>query len=446
MSARLLFVDDEKDMREAAAQWLGLAGYAVALAGDGAEAAARLEAGDIDVVITDIRMPRKDGIALLDSVLSHHPGLPVILLTGHGNVPLAVDAMRRGAFEFLEKPYNPEHLSEVVERAAQRRAVTRELERLRMPDAAHATLAGRILGQSPAMVTLRRQVERLAKVGCDVIVTGETGTGKEVVARALHDFSGRRGPYVAVNCAAIPAEMFESELFGHEAGAFTGARAMRIGKFEFAHGGTLLFDEIESMPLPMQAKVLRVIQERSLERLGSNRSIPLDLRIVAASKTDLAAASRDGRFRSDLYFRLNVAEIQVPPLKQRRGDILLLFTVFLNNAAERHGLTSPPLTERIAGLLEAHRWPGNVRELKTVAERFALGLPSELLSGADAVAGGSLSLAERMAAYEKMLIVDAIAEADGDMARVCDVLGLPRRTLNEKMARHGILRNDARLR
>jgi two-component system C4-dicarboxylate transport response regulator DctD len=441
--ARLLFVDDERDMREAAAQWLGLAGFSVTLASDGAEAMEQLRGGGIDVVITDIRMPRKDGMALLDTVLEHHPGLPVILLTGHGNVPLAVEAMRRGAFDFLEKPYDPEHLTEIVEKAARRHSVSAEIARLRAGSGPRR-IEEQIIGHAPATMALRRQVEHLAALDCDAIIMGETGAGKEVVARALHDFGKRRGPYVAVNCAAIPAEMFESELFGHEAGAFTGARGMRVGKFEFAHGGTLLLDEIESMPMPFQAKVLRVVQERCLERLGSNRSIPVNLRIVAASKEDLAEASRAGRFRSDLYFRLNVSEIRIPPLRERREDVLLLFTHFAGKAAERHGFAPSRIGERVAGVLEAHDWPGNVRELKTVAERFALGLPSDLLKSAPEPDGDSRTLAERLAAYERALIADAIAEAEGDMTRVCEILGLPRRTLNEKMARHGISRAEVR--
>jgi len=444
MNARLLFVDDEPDMRAAAAQWLGLSGFEVVLAQDGDEAIERLRAGDIDVVITDIRMPRRDGMALLDVVLNEHAGLPIILLTGHGNVPLAVEAMRRGAFEFLEKPYDPERLAEVAAKAAQRGAVSGELRRLRTDTGEGAArLENRIIGFSPAAAKLRRDVEQIARLNCDVIILGETGAGKEVVARALHECQPRRGPYVAVNCAAIPPEMFESELFGHEPGAFTGAKALRIGKFEFARHGTLLLDEIESMPLALQAKVLRVIQERSVERLGSNRSMPLDLRIVAAAKEDLAEASRAGRFRSDLYFRLNVAEIRIPPLRERRDDILLLFSHFAAKAAERHDVEVRTVGERIVDVLQSHGWPGNVRELKTVAERYALGLPSELLTSAEALPGDSRSLADRVAAYEKMLIVEAIAEADGDMSRVCVILNLPRRTLNEKMMRHGISRTES---
>ncbi len=442
--ARLLFVDDEEAMREAAEQWLGLAGFKVTLAADAEEALALLAKSPFDAVITDVKMPRCDGVELLERISSRDRDLPVILLTGHGNVPMAVDAMRRGAFDFLEKPYDPEALAAVVHRAIEKRALSLELKRLVSPEDRNVSLETRIIGKSAATAALRRTVQRLAALDCDVIVTGETGAGKEVVARALHDFSRRsRARYVPVNCAAIPLDMFESELFGHEAGAFTGAKSLRVGKFEYANGGTLLFDEVESMPLMLQAKVLRVIQERSIERLGSNRQIDCDVRIVAATKEDLGDASRAGRFRSDLYFRLNVAEIHILPLRERTEDIPLLFSHFVERAAERNKLPPARVLPGIEATLISHQWPGNVRELKVVAERFALGLPSDILQGLDAeVEANPKTLSERVAAYEKMLIADAIVEASGDMGRVCTVLGLPRRTLNEKMARYGILRGQ----
>jgi two-component system C4-dicarboxylate transport response regulator DctD len=443
---RVLFVDDELAMREATEQWLTLAGYRVMTAVSAESALAAMLQRQFDVVITDVKLPKNDGIELLDRIIGADPLVPVILVTGHGNVPMAVDAMRRGAFDFLEKPYDPDALAAVVQRAVEKRSLSLELKRLGSPREGGQGLEDRIIGKSRAAIMLRRNVEQLTALNCDVIVIGETGTGKEVVARALHDF-GRRahGRYVAVNCAAVPAEMFESELFGHEPGAFTGAKSLRIGKFEYASGGTLLLDEIESMPLPLQAKVLRAVQERSIERLGSNRLIHCDVQIIAAAKEDLEAASRDGRFRSDLYFRLNVAEIRIPPLRARREDILLLFSHFCGRAAERNNLAPPNLSSTIETMLMAHDWPGNIRELKVVAERFALGLPSSLLQGADAdIQSSPLTLVERVAAYEKLLISDAIVEAGGEMGRVCEALGLPRRTLNEKMAKYGILRGQMR--
>lgn len=441
---RLLFIDDEEAMREAAGQWLTLGGFDVATAANAEEAFAMIAQSGFDAVISDVKMPRRDGLELLDRIVGHDPDLPVILLTGHGNVPMAVEAMRRGAFDFLEKPYDPESLAAVAQRAIEKRALALQLRRLGSPGERTGGLEDRIIGKSPATMHLRRNVERLAALDCDVIVMGETGSGKEVVAHALHDFSRRsRARYVPLNCAAIPHEMFESELFGHEPGAFTGAKGARVGKFEYANGGTLLLDEIESMPLLAQAKVLRVIQERTVERLGSNRHIECDVRIVAATKEDLGAASRAGRFRPDLYFRLNMAEIRIAPLRERKEDILLLFMHFAARAAERNAFEPPKMPAGIEPVLLSHGWPGNVRELKAVAERFALGLPSDLLQGMDAgLEANPRTLAERVAAYEKMLIADAIVEAGGDMGRVCATLGLPRRTLNEKMAKHGILRGE----
>jgi two-component system C4-dicarboxylate transport response regulator DctD len=441
---QLLFVDDDLAMREATQQWLMLAGYQVATAVSAENAMAFMAQKQFDVVITDVKLPKHDGVELLDRIIGADPLIPVILVTGHGNVPMAVDAMRRGAFDFLEKPYDPEALIAVVRRAIDKRSLSLELKRLGSPRSGSDGLETRIIGKSPAAIVLRRNVEQLTALDCDVIVIGETGSGKEVVARALHDFGRRaRARYVAVNCAAIPADMFESELFGHEPGAFTGAKGLRIGKFEYASGGTLLLDEIESMPMSLQAKVLRTVQERTIERLGSNRQINCDVQIIAATKEDLEAASRAGRFRADLYFRLNVAELHIPPLRARREDILLLFSHFAERAAERNNISPPNLAGTVEAMLIAHQWPGNVRELKVVAERFALGLPSSLLQGADAeTPPNPLPLAERVAAYEKMLIADAIVEASGDMARVCEALGLPRRTLNEKMARYGILRGQ----
>jgi two-component system C4-dicarboxylate transport response regulator DctD len=289
-------------------------------------------------------------------------------------------------------------------------------------------------------------VRELASIPTDVIILGETGTGKEVVARCLHDFSPRaKGPFVAINCAAIPAELIESELFGHEAGAFTSARDKRIGKFEFANGGTLLLDEIESMPLLAQAKVLRVIQERMVERVGSNRQIPLDVRIVAASKVDLAAESEAGRFRADLYYRLNMATIHLAPLRDRGDDIVLLFQHFLGQSAARFNKPLPTLHPADINALMIHPWPGNVRELKAAADRFALGLDTTGRS-LDAILGprtrplSTASLADRVAAYERHVIEAELARNGDSIAAAVESLQVPRRTLSEKMARLGVKR------
>jgi len=446
----VLIVDDEEMVRTALAQWLRLSGFAVEVATSAAEALLALDDVHPDVVLTDVRMPGLSGMNLLRTVRDRALPTEVILITGHGDVPMAVEAMRAGAFDFLQKPYVPDELVASLHRAVAQAALKREIAQLRRRlDGGENELAARLVGASRVMEELRQAVRELAPIPTDVIVLGETGTGKEVVARCLHDFSPRaKGPFVAVNCAAIPAELIESELFGHEGGAFTGAKGQRIGKFEFANGGTLLLDEIESMPLLAQAKVLRVIQERTVERLGSNRQIPLDLRIVAASKVDLRAESEAGRFRADLYYRLNMATLQLPPMRERGDDCVVLFHHFLAQAAQRFDRPVPPLHPADINALMMHSWPGNVRELRAAAERFALGLhPSghSLQAILDpriktAPAAG-LSLADRVASYERHVIEAELSLHAGSVAAVAETLQVPRRTLSEKMNRLAVRRS-----
>ena len=443
----VLIVDDEDMVRTALEQWLRLSGFHTATAANAEDALASIDDHHPHVVLTDVRMPGLSGLDLLRSIADR--GLPteVILITGHGDVPMAVDAMRAGAFDFLQKPYVPDQLVNSIARAAEQARLKRELADLRRRlDGGEAELETRLVGASRSMVELRRSVRELASIPADIILLGETGTGKEVVARCLHDFSPRgKGPFVAVNCAAIPAELIESELFGHESGAFTGAAGQRIGKFEYAHGGTLLLDEIESMPLLAQAKVLRVIQEREVERLGSNRQIPLDIRIIAASKVDLAAESQAGRFRADLYYRLNMATLDLPPLRDRGDDCVILFHHFLAEAARRFGRPAPGLHPADINALLSHAWPGNVRELKAAADRFALGLGAtgrslgDILGQREVIAAGA-SLAERLAAYERHLIEAELDRHDDSIAAVAEALQVPRRTLSEKMNRLGVRR------
>ena len=446
MTALVLVVDDEEIVRNSIRQWLELGDFEVRLAGNADEAVAILRQAMPDVVLTDFRMPQKSGLDLMRDVHRADPDIPVVLLTAHGDVTLAVAAMREGAYDFLLKPYDPEHLSAVIRRAAERRLLKSELHQLTHRLEAGSALENRLIGLSRPMTELRSTVGELARHDRDVILIGETGTGKEVVARALHDLGPRaKAPFVAVNCAAIPMELFESELFGHEAGAFTGARSLRIGKFEHASGGTLLLDEIESMPLTFQAKILRVLQERAIERVGSNKVLPIDVQVVAAAKCDLAAESREGRFRPDLYFRLAAAEIRLPPLRERGNDVLLLFEYFANQAARRAGNSLTPLRADDLDALLGHDWPGNVRELKNVAERYALGLVAtgrsvtEILRRSDSAAGAR-PLADRVAAFERMLIESALREHDWSISTVIETLGIPRRTLNEKMAKYGLTR------
>ncbi|WEK04793.1 MAG: sigma-54 dependent transcriptional regulator [Candidatus Devosia phytovorans] len=444
----VLIVDDEEMVRTALEQWLRLSGFVTHVATNASDALAMLDDTRPQVILTDVRMPGLSGLDLLRHVREKSLGSEVILITGHGDVPMAVEAMRGGAFDFLQKPYVPDQLVKTLRRAAEQSGLKREVAELRRKlDGGEMELSTRLVGASRVMEDLRHAVRELAPIPTDVIILGETGTGKEVVARCLHDFSPRaKGPFVAVNCAAIPAELIESELFGHEAGAFTSAREKRIGKFEFADGGTLLLDEVESMPLLAQAKVLRVIQERMVERVGSNRQIPLDVRIIAASKVDLGAESEAGRFRSDLYYRLNLATIHLALLRDRGDDAVLLFHHFLGQAAQRFNRPAPPLHPADINAILTHTWPGNVRELKAAADRFALGLDTTGRS-LDTILGSkappvpsTASLADRLAAYERHLIEAELARHNDSIAAVVDALQVPRRTLSEKMTRLGVRR------
>ena len=334
--AKVLFIDDEKHIRQANKQTLELADLDVIIedcAEKGIEILTREWPG---IVVCDIRLPNMDGLQFLLEVQKIDQDLPVILITGHGDISIAVKAMRDGAYDFIEKPYSAERLVKTVLRGLEKRALTLENRNLRRELELHSAPGPRIIGRTPAMDQLRSTIAQVADTGADVLVLGETGTGKELVARALHENSSRRVKnFVAINCGAVSESIMESELFGHEAGAFTDAKSTRIGKFEHANGGTLLLDEIESMPLRVQINLLRVMQERCIERLGSNRLIPVDLRVVAASKVDLREASERGTFREDLYYRLNVVCLEIPPLRERREDISLLFHHFLLVAGHR---------------------------------------------------------------------------------------------------------------
>ena len=440
-TTRVLFVDDEETVREALHQWLTLAAYEVSTYESPEAALAEIDERFAGILVSDVRMPRIDGLEVLERALARDPELPVLLVTGHGDVAMAVEAMRRGAYDFIEKPFVPERLVDAIGRACEKRHLTL---RIRGLHAAADTrgIESRLIGTSRAMEALRREVLDLAATPVNVVVNGETGSGKELVAQCLHDFSDRReARFVAVNCGAIPDTMVESELFGYEAGAFTGALKRRVGKLEYAHRGTLFLDEIEAMPLSGQVKLLRVLQERSLERLGSNAAVPADLRTLCASKVDLRAYAAGGHFRADLYYRLGVAELRIPPLRERREDIPLLFEHFASRAAEAHGRTMRPLSNRLIQDLVERPWPGNVRELRNAAERYAFGLHRHGATS-DAEEAGSQPLAVRMEAYERDLIRQALQQAEGNIAETMRLLDLPRRTLNEKMQRYGLNRND----
>ena len=433
----VMVVDDEAPIRQAVEQWLSLSGFEVQVFSRAEECLAQLPAHFAGVILSDVRMPGMSGLQLLAEVQARDTDLPVILLTGHGDVPMAVDAMRDGAYDFLEKPFTPQTLLGSLRRALEKRALVLENRKLHEQADTRSRLDATLLGVSPAMQTLRHQVQDLAQLPVNVLIRGETGSGKEMVARCLHDFGPRASkPFVAVNCAAIPESLFEAELFGHESGAFTGAQGKRIGKLEFAHGGTVFLDEIESMPLAQQVKLLRVIQEKTLERLGSNQSIAVDLRIIAATKPDLLDEARAGRFREDLAYRLNIAELRLPPLRDRREDIPLLYAHFSRHAAQRLSRTAPTLDGPQLAHLLSHDWPGNVRELANAAERQVLGL--ERPASLEVPSGHSL--AAQQEAFEAHCLRSALSRHKGDIKAVLHELQLPRRTLNEKMQRHGLTR------
>lgn len=432
----VIVVDDEASIRHAVEQWLSLSGFEVQVFSCAEECLSHLPVHFAGVIVSDVRMPGMGGLALLSRLQQLDSDLPVILLTGHGDVPMAVEAMREGAYDFLEKPFSPEALLTGLRRALEKRQLVLENRRLHEQADLRDQLDGRLLGVSRGVQTLRRQVLDLASLPVNVLIRGETGSGKELVARCLHDFGPRADkPFVALNCAAIPEQLFEAELFGHESGAFTGAQGKRIGKLEYAHGGTLFLDEIESMPLAQQAKLLRVLQEQKLERLGSNQSIHVDLRVIAATKPDLLDEARAGRFREDLAYRLTVAELRLQPLRERREDIALLYTFFSRSAADRLGRRAQPLNGLQLAKLLSHDWPGNVRELANAAERQVLGLDEP----APDIAPGQ-SLAAQQEAFEAQCLRGALARHKGDIKAVMAELQLPRRTLNEKMQRHGLVR------
>lgn len=441
---QVILVDDDPHLRQALSQTLDLAGLKVVSLTDAQGLAERIAADWPGVVVSDIRMPGIDGLQLLEQLHGLDSELPVLLITGHGDVPLAVQAMRAGAYDFLEKPFASDALLDSVRRALALRRLVLDNRSLRLALSDRQQLSTRLVGHSPSMLRLHEQIGALAGTRADVLILGETGAGKEVVARALHDLSSRRdGPFVAINAGALAESVVESELFGHEPGAFTGAQKRRIGKFEFANGGTLFLDEIESMSLDVQVKLLRLLQERVVERLGGNQLIPLDIRIVAATKEDLRQAADQGRFRADLYYRLNVAPLRIPPLRERGDDILVLFQHFADAASQRHGLPPHSLQPTQRAMLLRHDWPGNVRELQNAAERFALGLELALDVPAPAPASAapvsySGNLSEQVEQFERSLISAELSQPHNSMRSLAEALGVPRKTLHDKLRKHGL--------
>jgi two-component system C4-dicarboxylate transport response regulator DctD len=441
MKQTVIFVDDEEELRHATSQTLMLADIPAVVLDKAELALAQISRGFEGVLVTDIRMPDQDGLWLMRKVLELDPEFPVILITGHGDVNLAVQSMREGAYDFIEKPFAPSRLVSTIHRALEKRRLTIENRALKREVGGRDKLEARLIGRSDAMVALRKQIRTIAATDADVLITGATGVGKDMTAHALHDLSARGPhPFVHINCAALPVDLVESELFGHEAGAFPGAMRARFGKFEFARKGTVFLDEIDSLPVSVQAKLLHAIQARQITRLGANDPVDLDIRIVAAAKTDLSEAVAAGNFRADLLYRLNVVTLHVPTLDQRRDDIPSLFLNLTAQAAARYSKTAPDVPADVLARMATQDWPGNVRELRNAADRFVLGLDPTVTVGTETEAQ---SLAQKMADHERALIMATLTAQSGSLKQTYEALGLSRKALYEKMQKYGLSKADA---
>ena len=453
MSKTILVVDDEKDIRTSLAGILEDEGYQVGTAASGAEALECARQDLPDLVLLDIWMPGMDGLETLEKLKNLFPQITVVMISGHGTIETAVRTTKLGAFDFIEKPLSLDKVLITVANALRMRELTVENEELKQA----AGNEFELIGDSAAMTVLREQIMRVAPTSASVLVTGENGTGKELVARSIHYYSQRRGkPFVAINCAAIPEELIESELFGHEKGAFTGALAQKKGKFDLADGGTLFLDEIGDMSLKTQAKVLRILQERCFERVGGTRLVSVDVRIIAATNKELDEEIRQGRFREDLYYRLNVVPFRVPALRERPADIRLLIPYFMDQFHRREGRESKVFLPETLEMLRSYDWPGNVRELRNIVERILIMTPGRVISPADIpnLAGeqqayapastkteGALvfgTLREAREEFEREFIVQKLEQNDWNISRTAEVIDLERSNLHRKIKSYGI--------
>jgi two-component system, NtrC family, response regulator AtoC len=449
---RVLVVDDEEALRHVLTVMLTDAGYDVRAVGRADAALGELEASEPDVVLTDVRMPGMSGLELLAEIRRRAPDVTVIVMSAYGSLETAVEAMKAGAYDYVSKPFRQDEVVLVLRKAEERQRLVRENRRLKADRA--AGIAG-MIGRSAAFEQVLKLVRKVAEVKTTTLVLGESGTGKELVARALHDLSPRRdGPFLAVNCGAIPEPLMESELFGHVRGAFTDAHQNRKGLFEEADGGTLFLDEVGELPPALQVKLLRVLQEEEIRRVGDTRSVKVEVRVVAATVRDLPEEVKKGRFREDLFYRLNVVQVRMPPLRERREDIPLLLEHFLRRCAKKLGQTVEGFTPEAMRVLESYSWPGNVRELENVVERAVVlaegprvdvdGLPEKLLD--DPVSAppstpagrGDLSIKRAGRAMEQDLIRRALAKTNGNRTRAAELLDLSHRALLYKLKEYGI--------
>ncbi|RMH38931.1 MAG: sigma-54-dependent Fis family transcriptional regulator [Deltaproteobacteria bacterium] len=446
-AASILVIDDERGIRSLCRDVLGRAGYRVDLAETGADGVARARGGRYDLILSDIRLPDVDGLQVLEQVRAAHPDQTVILITAYPSVDTAVRGMKLGARDYIAKPFTPDELRMVVARALDEDALRRENARLR-DELAYRNL----IGASPAMVALRDTIDKVSRADASVLITGESGVGKEVVARAIH-YRGTRaaGPFVAVNCGALVDNLLESELFGHVRGAFTGADRPKRGLFVAADGGTLFLDEIAELPLPLQPKLLRALQEGEIKPVGGVDPVRVDVRVVAATNRDLGEAVRDGAFREDLFYRLNVIAINVPPLRERVEDIPLLVDAFIDRVAERAGGARVAVTDAAMRWLQSQPWPGNVRELENAIERAVVLASGPVLDVADFDQGAPAAGAPRagaaglpadelisLAALERLHIERVLAACGGQKTKAAAILGINRTTLWKKLRAYGM--------
>ncbi|MBN1423801.1 sigma-54-dependent Fis family transcriptional regulator [Candidatus Fermentibacteria bacterium] len=450
---RILIVDDEAPVREGMRMVMEYAGMTVDEASSGEQGLERINKSHFDVVLLDLRLPRMDGLEMMERLSAEDNRPEVIMVSAHADLSTAVQATRLGAFDFLEKPLDQDRLLVTVRNAGRQRRLAREARLLRTGQPG----LNSILGVSPATVSLRATIVLVASTDSRALITGESGTGKELVARAIHAGGTRRDePFVEVNCAALPAELIESELFGHEKGAFTGATARRQGKFELAHKGTLFLDEVGDMSMTAQAKVLRVLEEGTLSRVGGNAAISVDVRVIAATNKPLGDEVAQGRFREDLYYRLNVVPIRVPPLRERREDIPVLAAHFLEAFSMKMGKPPIRLGDTARGLLMAHPWPGNVRELKNVMERVALfctqaeispqqlsrHIDQGLSASSDALPYGE-TFEQFVQSAERDYLARRLEQAGWNVTKAAQDIGMQRSNLYKKIERHGLRRPRA---
>ena len=444
----VIFVDDDPHIRQAIAQTLTLEELPVSCFEDAPSALGHINADYDGVVLCDYNMPEMNGLEMLDRLRAIDNTIPVIILTGQGDISTAVTAMQQGAYDFIEKPFDHDELIELLRHALEKRHLALENRRLKAQLRHLARPGPRMLGDSPLMQKVMATVDPILDISANILLHGETGSGKDALARYIHENSGRSAHnFVAINCGAVPENLIESELFGHEAGAFTGAEKRRIGKIEHAHKGTLFLDEVESMPMPLQVKLLRVLEEQRVERLGSNKVQEVDVRIIAATKADLKKLSDDGEFRPDLYYRLNVVKLDIPPLRERKDDIPVLFHHFVLIAAARYDRESIPLDASQAARLMQHSWPGNVRELRNLAERYVLLGPAALDENDSSVTdnvSGRQTLSEMMDDFERSAVVSALNACHGSIKDTMVQLGIARKTLYDKMKKYGLDKSQFR--